>query len=188
MVDLETLGTRPDRNFLLSMAVVAFDKDTMEFDPEGIEVNFNKDQPFRTHDPDTVSWWLTQPKEAQDAAFKGWEDMSVTNLQQVDKIIDYVAKYRGGAKDIFFWSKPLHFDFMFTAGFFKDVGTSMIFPHYLSFDMRSYCIGMLGGKDHKYYDLQPAKREGAHQPLSDCYWQLEWMKACIEESKNATQS
>lgn len=69
MIDLETLGTTPDSAFI-SLGACVFDPSTGSIGKE-FSMNFEWSSACegRVIDPQTVRWWLTQSKEAQNSLF-----------------------------------------------------------------------------------------------------------------------
>lgn len=73
MFDLETLDTKPSA-VILSLGAVKFDPRQKGLDPdaERLSLRFEIDPQSamgRTISDDTIAWWATQSKEAQEAAF-----------------------------------------------------------------------------------------------------------------------
>lgn len=65
MVDLETLGLRPD-SVILSIGAVVFDANTIDSESYW---TVELDQPGRRIDADTVRWWLGQSEGARRAIY-----------------------------------------------------------------------------------------------------------------------
>lgn len=173
MVDLETTGTRPDLNHVVEISIVAFDPITQERDV-GLTVNMGRNQANRVADPQTIGWWSGQPKEIKQSVFKNFLDPAFDNLKALQELNDYVLKHRDPFGKAVFWSKPLHFDFMFLQSLYKDVGVYCPFPYYITLDMWSYCAGLLNFDRDLYEKLKP-ERTDAHSSLADCQWQLDWL-------------
>jgi hypothetical protein len=71
MIDLETLGQRPD-SVILSIGAVAFNEDGPVDDLDPFYLVLNAQDQLdngRTVTMSTVQWWMDQPKEARDEAF-----------------------------------------------------------------------------------------------------------------------
>ena len=73
MFDLETLDTKPSA-VILSLGAVKFDPRQKGIDPDAERLSLRleidpQSAMGRTISEDTLAWWATQSKEAQDAAF-----------------------------------------------------------------------------------------------------------------------
>lgn len=173
MLDVETTGTRPDLNHVIEISVVAFDPITQQRD-EGITLNLSKDQAGRGVDQQTLSWWKGQSETVKQSVFKNFLLNDFDNRAELDKLNAYVLKHRDPCAKPVFWSKPLHFDYMFVQGIYKDLGVYFPFPYYITIDMWSYCAGLLNFDRAIYESLKP-ERIDAHSSLADIHWQLDWL-------------
>jgi hypothetical protein len=92
MFDLETLDTKPSA-VIISLGAVKFDPRQKGIDPnaERLSLRFEIDSQSamgRTISDDTIAWWATQSKEAQEAAFGEVDRIPV--LDAVDQFHKFI--------------------------------------------------------------------------------------------------
>ena len=92
MFDLETLDVKPSA-VILSLGAVKFDPRQQGIDPnaERLSLRIDIDSQStigRTISEDTIAWWATQSKEAQDAAFGEHDRVSLEEaVEQFHKFV-----------------------------------------------------------------------------------------------------
>jgi hypothetical protein len=92
MFDLETLDVKPSA-VILSLGAVKFDPRQQGIDPnaERLSLRIDIDSQStigRTISEDTIAWWATQSKEAQDAAFGEHDRVSLEEaIEQFHKFV-----------------------------------------------------------------------------------------------------
>lgn len=103
MIDLETLGTRPD-GVILSVGGVKFDPNgTKIIDEFYYKLDVDEQQNNgRSVDPDTVNWWGTQNKDVVEAAF------GLEGRISVEQFLDQFKKWCVGADC--YWAQGPTFD------------------------------------------------------------------------------
>lgn len=121
MIDLETMGTRPDAP-IIAIGAVAFDKDGVH---DTFYLNVDLQSAVTTGakiDPSTVMWWLQQSKEAR-AAFdtKGVE--LVTALDKLDAWFDMQVDGCDGV-----WGNGASFDNTILSESYKRLGFNPPWP------------------------------------------------------------
>lgn len=194
MVDIETLGVKPNVNPVIQISLTAFDLESQTIG-ETITFGFNpKEQEALglVSDPETLAWWATKPesvrKEIANQMYDGVH--SIDKLKKINEFITHKAhagaNYDAKAIDkrrIQFWAKPSHFDYMFYAATFRLFKVECLFPYWEITDMRSFCAGRISVfcQDHFqaqniYKAMQPSRDvESAHDATADNAWQLRWL-------------
>ena len=75
MIDLETLGTKPNAP-IIAIGAVFFDPKTGKLGNEFyVKINPESAKEFRTADQSTLVWWAKQSQEARDESFSGTSTM-----------------------------------------------------------------------------------------------------------------
>ena len=134
MIDLETLNTTPDAAILTIGAV--------KFDPFGSEVKEPKMDSFYckvdldscdriglvTND-DTIAWWASQSKEAQEAAF------DPEGRIQIEDAFQQLYKFCWGAKRV--WSNGSVFDIVICENVFKRINKAIPWQYWQVRDVRT---------------------------------------------------
>lgn len=184
MVDFETLGVCPVRNYAIQIAIVAFDLDTMQIG-EALTRGFDIREPEVRHqcaDPATLQWWQRQPKEVM-AEIEPLMFDGISTGTKLNEINKFILANCDRDKPVRFWSRPATFDFRFASELWKNYQKDFLFHFTECFDQMSYSVGKLGSRE-LYESLKPQKPELAHNALVDCYWQLEWLRN-VQEYGNA---
>lgn len=92
MFDLETLDTKPSA-VILSLGAVKFDPRQKGLDPDAERLSLRieidpQSAMGRTISDDTIAWWATQSKEAQEAAFGDANRVTVEDaIEQFHKFV-----------------------------------------------------------------------------------------------------
>lgn len=86
MIDLETMGTRPD-SAIVSVGAVRFDPRLGQISKRTFYRELDWEEQGRKIDPDTQSWWIKQSNEAQLALY-GIEELSDALVE----LADYLPK------------------------------------------------------------------------------------------------
>jgi exodeoxyribonuclease VIII len=106
MIDLETMGTRPDAP-IISIGAVSFNAGVIR---ETFYRNVSLHSSVRSGaviDPSTVLWWLRQDKAAQDAFGEG-QDEAIALTQALYDFIQFLCSYGDGLKGV--WGNGASFD------------------------------------------------------------------------------
>lgn len=187
MVDIETLGTDPNRHTIIQIAAVKFNLETMEVDPNTFNMCLTT-PPSRSCEEGTVSWWSQQNQ-------KVFEKI-MTSRQPYRKVLEAYSEFfrseeTGAIEEHSFWGKPITFDFMFMSSYFKD--NEIHFPHHFrqATDLNSYLRGLNQftnindrSKDFsKMVDMGSIGDATAHDALNDCFYQI---KMLFEHVKNVS--
>ena len=166
MIDIETLGTKPN-SVILSIAAVPFDP-----------VTGGHGRPFKIHidlitsmkagleiDPETLLWWMDQEKEAIDSAFAPQKEILVPSFKySLCTFREWLSKMN--AEGAFIWSKGPQFDLVILENAFKTLDIPMPWKFWNVRDVRT--------KIYPYKEeVGEIKFEGVqHDPLYDCYHQI----------------
>ena len=183
MIDIETTGLEPNRNAILQIGAVKFNKDTQEVSPDFFNMSLSM-MPWRSWDQGTLSWWRNQKPGLlesimlQQKPYKEVMEAFQVYVNEANK--DLLG--RTHQQGIRFWSKPTHFDFMFIAGYFSDCGLVNPLSYRDANDMNSYIRGL-------YYpeqvdmDLERSVLHNgdAHDGLQDCFYQLKILFAHLNK-------
>lgn len=207
MVDCETLGTCPNDNPVLQIAVVEFDPVT--FTPTGKkktvflplieQLNMGAEA-----DKNTVAWWGKQNPEVLKDIMDGVNraDCLENELMKIYLFVDQICKQEESADSYhsMFWAKPAAFDYPFIDGLFIKAGTPSPFNYRNVVDMSSFIISnfLCVHKATKHYDLDywtaqqlywnamdtvkkamPKESEAAHDATNDCKFQIWWLREAI---------
>jgi hypothetical protein len=134
MIDLETLATSTDAA-ILTIGAVKFDpfgSEIKEPDMDSFYVKVDLDSCDRiglvTND-DTIAWWASQSKEAQDAAF------DPTGRIDIEDAFAQLYKFCWGAKRV--WSNGSIFDIMICEHVFKKIGKAVPWKFWEIRDVRT---------------------------------------------------
>jgi exodeoxyribonuclease VIII len=107
MIDLETMGTRPDAP-IISIGAVAFNAMGITDQTFYRNVSLRSSvQSGAVIDPSTVMWWLRQDKVAQ-AAFEDGQDEAVALTQALYDFTQFLCSYGDSLKGV--WGNGASFD------------------------------------------------------------------------------
>lgn len=211
MVDCETLGTTPNLNPVLQIAIVEFDP--VSFKPTGKSIEaflplveqLNKGA---VADQGTVEWWGKQNPEVLKTIMAGvnaagtLEDELMSIYRWVDSACapckDNKNKYQS-----MFWAKPAAFDYPYVDGLFIKAGVPSPFHYRNVTDMSSFITAnfLSVHKATKHHDLdfwmaqqlywnamdtvkqaQPKLEDAAHNASADCLFQIEWLREAFHNT------
>lgn len=165
MVDIETTGTMPDRHAILQIAAVRFDLDTMDVDTNTFDKCL-RILPTRSWDEDTRQWWGTQKQTVLQEIYG--------RMEPAGTVMRDFAEWVGYGTPARFWSKPLSFDFMFIASYFRDCEVHNPFDFRMAMDCRSYLRGL--AHPHEFISEKSIEFIGdAHNALFDTFHQVRWL-------------
>lgn len=184
MVDFETLGLCPARNYAIQMCMVAFNLDTMEIGGH-VEFGFDIREPEVRHqcaDQATLDWWKRQSKEVM-AGIEPLMFDGVPTGVKLNATNRFILDNCDRDKPVRFWSRPATFDFRFASELWQNYQKDFLFHFTNCYDQMSYSVGKLGSRE-LYESLKPEKPERVHNARIDCYWQLDWLRK-VQEYGNA---
>lgn len=173
MIDIETLGTRPDC-VILTVGAIKFDPASQIEPHTGFYHRLDVDEQLasgRTVDQDTLDWWNTQPVSVRDEAL-GEEDR--TNISQFIKELN---KQLVGVKSI--WAQGPTFDFVILENLYRQVCAPIPWHYWQIRDSRT--LFQVAG------DPRVAGRNQAHNALADCYYQAKGVQSIYQKFGFATK-
>lgn len=166
MIDIETLDVSP-KAVVLSVGMCKFYPTDINRDPfDGRHFKIDIDTQSgknRVIDDSTISWWATQPKDIQEAAFS--DDGRVS----VEECAKEINKYLVGVNKI--WANGPDFDLVILSSLFKDFDIHCNWKFWQYMDTRT--IFQLMPRDPRK-DLTFA----AHNALADAITQA----ICVQKS------
>lgn len=166
MIDIETMGTKPD-SCIVSIAAVKFnfENDEVETFYKDISIASSKKHGM-TIDPDTVSWWMAQSATAR--------EFTKSN-NPLETVVDEFIEFIGDARYTKFWANGMNLDFPTLEWSFRAVGRSVPWRYWNLRDCRT--IYSLFDVDMRTYP-----RIGQyHNSLDDCHTQIHALKHCLLE-------
>jgi hypothetical protein len=134
MIDLETLATSTDAA-ILTIGAVKFDPLGLELKEPAMDSFYCKvdldscDRIGLVTNDDTIAWWASQSKEAQEAAF------DPTDRIDIEEAFARLYKFCWGAKRV--WSNGSCFDIMICEHVFKKVGRAIPWKFWEIRDVRT---------------------------------------------------
>lgn len=174
MVDIETLGTRPDAA-IVTIGAVAFDFDSGGIQDRKFYVNINPrsaEQVGCSVDIGTVMWWMQQPEAARNALISS-NALTLTHaLTQLTEFLQAVrATNRSGR--LSFWANDPDFDAKILATAYQLCGLATPWQFW---ETRS-CRTMLAlGQRYKFEAKKELPRTGTHHNAVD---DAEYQARCI---------
>lgn len=164
MIDLETLGTKPN-SAILSIGAVAFDKDGIH-DEFYVNIDLQSSIDFEYDiDSSTVYWWLSQDKEAGSVLSK---DLLPVGSCMVN-LSDFIKEHQPTE----IWANSPSFDLVMLKNAFEKQGVEVNWKFWLERDFRTFLS--LTGAERVYPTV-------AHNALEDAKAQVQtlinyWDKA-----------
>lgn len=165
MVDVETMGTRPDWNQMIQIAIVPFNHKTGEVSKQV----FNRclePSPYRNIDKETMAWWM------RDKDRKAILHLINSRLDPIREVLSDLGKFvtdTPRTTPAVFWGNSPGFDWFFLSGYAKDHAVTFPFHYHNQRELKSYVCGVTG-KD--WNDIAKPERQFAHDALYDCLYQI----------------
>jgi len=160
MLDLETLGTRPDC-VIMTLGAVKFDPFNPDREPgPGIYMRMDIEQQLalgRTVDDSTIEWWAQQDPRVRAEA---WEDGDRSSIQDLKRELN---RFLVGVEDI--WSQGPVFDIAILEDLYRSQTWGFPWNFWQIRDSRTLF------KVHG--DPRARGRDQAHNALLDCVYQAE---------------
>ncbi len=169
MFDLETLDTKPSA-VILSLGAVKFDPRQKGLDPDAERLSLRleidpQSAMGRTISDDTIAWWATQSKEAQEAAF------SDVNRVTVEDAIDQFHKFVWNSERV--WSQG-SFDVNIIEHLYTSIGKPYAWQYWQVRDSRTlfdFVDGQLDRtKHHDAVEDAIAQAEAVQRALRKIGW------------------
>jgi len=160
VVDIETYGTEDDCK-ILSIGAVIFDEygDVRKTPPETFHMLVDLDQPGRTVDASTLSWWEKQSEEARMRVLA--EDNRVPLEEALLELTGFIRKH----KPWFVWGCAPDFDMGILEHAYKSFGGSFPVQFWRWQDVRTVENFVFGKNTRK---SGPFNIGCAHDALDDC--------------------
>ena len=165
MIDLETLGTKPDC-VVLTLGAIKFNPFTTDEPDNGIYQKLDVDEQVafgRSQDESTLEWWGKQDKAIRDEALG---DEGRTSLIETTSQLN---KWLVGVDEI--WAQGPAFDIVILENLYEQLGIPRPWNFWQIRDSRTVFSLMP-------QDPRKAIRTDAHNALADCYYQAK----CIQQS------
>jgi DNA polymerase III epsilon subunit-like protein len=169
MIDVETMGTRPDRNQMIQLAVIPFNHKTGEVSSRVFNRCLEPSE-FRNIDKTTMEWWL------KDEGRKAVLNRINSRLDPVREVLLAFTKFvidTPRETPAVFWGNSPGFDWFFLSGYAKDYAVTFPFNYYNQRELKSYVCGMTG---LDWENVKKPERQFAHDALYDCAYQIAIIK------------
>ena len=131
MVDIETTGLQPDRHAIIQITAIRFDPYEFAIDHNWFNECLMMPS-TRSWDEGTRQWWSTKREVFQSIQAR---------MQPAPDVMKRFHDWVGG-QSLYFWAKPLSFDFPFIQSYFHEFGPQQCFQHWKGRDLRSFVAGM----------------------------------------------
>jgi len=157
MIDIETLATPPD-SVILTIGAFKFDPKS---NAEGGSIYHRLDvdsqlKMGRRVDDETIAWWGKQALEVREEA------LGTTGRQSLDEVFDSISKFMVGVDSI--WAQGPVFDIALLENMLRQLNRPCPWNFWQIRDSRT--LFKLVNEDPR-----PKNFEGAHNALTDCYYQ-----------------
>lgn len=161
MLDLETLGTRPDC-VILTVGAIKFDPFKYDQEPgPGLYLRLNVDEQLklgRTTDDSTIDWWAQQdPRVRDEALYNDHDRVDIATLRRD------LNKFLVGVEYI--WAQGPAFDIVILEDLYRSQCWGFPWHFWQIRDSRTL-FGVHG-------DPREKGRDQAHNALLDCYYQAQ---------------
>jgi len=157
MIDIETLATTPD-SVILTLGALKFDpKSNAEGDSIYHRLDVDSQLKIgRRVDDGTLEWWSKQALEVKEEA------LGTTNRQSLDEVFASISKFMVGVDNI--WAQGPAFDIVILEDILRQLERPCPWHFWQIRDSRT--LFKLVNEDPR-----PKNFEGAHNALTDCYYQ-----------------
>lgn len=165
MIDIETLDIAPTA-IVLSIAAVKFDKDKI-IEPNLYLVPHIQPQinAGRTFSEDTLLWWMEQRDDVRNLAF-------TRNRGSIEVCLDTLNDYVKDCKGV--WAYPVSFDLVILKDLYRMWGRK---PGWFYRSEREVRVLK------ELFNIE--KREGNHNPVTDCITQIEVVQQAMKKAEIA---
>jgi len=173
MVDIETTGTRPDRNAMIQLAAVRFNLEERTVDASDMFNRCLLIPPNRFWDESTRSWWGQQKRDILDDIYFRMEDPKT-----VMEAFSQWSLKAGSGEPLRFWAKPTTFDFSFVQSYLNDYEVYNPYHFRWAVDMNSFIRGL--GASSKIESFYNEFQGDAHNAIFDVINQID----CVFKAKD----
>ena len=158
MLDIETLGTRPEA-VVVTLGAVKFNPYTLDEPGPGIYMRLDADEQIalgREVREDTMLWWMSQAEDVREEALGEGADRI-----RLEEMYHQLNRFLVGADNI--WCQGPAFDMVIIEDLYRQVGKPTPWQFWQVRDSRTL-FGVFG-------DPRPKNRDSAHNALMDCVYQ-----------------
>lgn len=174
MIDIETLGNKPGV-VLLSISAVSFEIETGETSQifhQDIDVQSCVDKGL-TIDGETVLWWLTQDKQAQE---------KITDVSHRNKLTNVLRQFGmwlhdWNSKDAKIWGNSARFDLGILAAAYNACNMRLPWEFYNEADVRTLVLFAPQIKKETAFEGIP------HNGIDDCKHQIKYCSKIYQQLK-----
>ena len=162
MIDIETISPQADA-IILNIGVIGFNPFTDEiYTDHSFYSRINVEtQTNRHEDENTLKWWMSQSKEAQEESFGDGDRI------ELDVALDEVSKIARKCGRI--WTNGIAFDMPIMEHAYRLFSKSIPWQYYKVFDTRTV------------FKLNPVDTLGnSHHALEDCINQIVLLQKCLK--------
>jgi hypothetical protein len=159
MLDLETLGTKPD-TVILTLGAVKFNPYNQEMPGPGFYVRPNVDEQLgrgRSYNEDTLVWWNKQAEDVREEA------LGEEGRISVEQMLGDLNRFLVGVDNI--WCQGPAFDIVILENIYYQYGWPCPWHHWRIRDSRTL-FGVHG-------DPREKNKAGLHNALEDCVSQAQ---------------
>lgn len=155
MLDIETLGTRPEC-VILTLGAVKFNPFTLDEPGPGLYLRLDADEQIalgREVQEDTLQWWMTQAEDVREEALGEGSDRV-----KLDDMYKQLNRFLVGANNI--WCQGPAFDMVILENLYRQMGWPTPWQFWQIRDSRTL-FGVHG-------DPRVKGKAGLHNALEDC--------------------
>ena len=159
MLDLESLGTRPDCA-ILTLGAIKFDPFNLDKFGDGIYFRIDVDEQLslgRQVQEDTLEWWMRQAEDVREEALGESDRISLTSMYQ------QLNRFLVGVNNI--WCQGPAFDIVILENIYRQMGWPTPWQFWQIRDSRTL-FGVHG-------DPREKGKSGLHNALEDCISQAQ---------------
>lgn len=161
MLDLETLGTKPDA-VIITAGAIKFDpySDNIQSESDGLYMRLEVDPQLelgRTIDEDTIAWWGKQAEDVRNEA------LGDENRRSLEEFTTQLNRFLVGCENI--WAQGPVFDIVMLENLYRQLGLPVPWNFWQIRDSRTL-FGVHG-------DPRKKGRSGHHNALQDCIHQAQ---------------
>jgi hypothetical protein len=167
MLDIETLGTRPEC-VILTIGAVKFNPYSLAEPGPGLYYRIDVDEQIargREAQADTIAWWANQAADVREEA------LGESDRVSVDDMIRGLNKFLVGADTI--WAQGPAFDIVILENLYRQWGWPQPWHHWQIRDSRTL-FGVHG-------DPREKNKAGLHNALEDCVSQAQGVQKIYQE-------
>jgi hypothetical protein len=172
MIDIETLGIKANCT-ILSIAAVKFNLHNKDLMGQHYYEVIDMHQPSRYIEQNTFMWWMQQTAEARN----NWLmcNSKIKLHEALAKLYTYVVEAKIEYKEVTLWCRGANFDFVILQNAYEQLNLPLPWSHRMLADVRTFDAIV-----PKSILTDLAKVGVAHNALDDCYFQINYVQACMQ--------